>query len=187
MEMKHWRAGLLTLTIAAVPACDEGSKAQKDDAPSAEANAGKTKEAKASEKKAEHDKVEVVLEEKKDEAFGYAIQIPKGAKELQKNDMAHTYSLPLPGGLYEYNIHLTQADNADLASLEKMATMMGGKEVTKKKELEGGGFLVVKKPRMKMVEMWVSQKGKKPVTAKCSGPEGEAKRVEEICTSLKAL
>ncbi len=38
-----------------------------------------------------------------------------------------------------------------------------------------------------MVEMFVSKKGKKPVTAKCLGPEGEAKKVQEICTSLKAL
>lgn len=184
--IRNWNAVVLVAAIAALPACDEGSKAEGKDTPSADAK-GDTKEAKATEKKPEKEKVEIVLEEKKDEAFGYSIQIPKGAKELQKNDMAHTYSLPLPGGLYEYNIHLTNAENGDLASLERMATMMGGKELTEKKELEGGGFLVVKKPRMKMVEMFVSKKGKKPVTAKCLGPEGEAKKVQEICTSLKAL
>lgn len=166
--------------IAMTAGC-EGEKppAAKDDKAGAASDA-KTKAADPAEAKA------IELEEISDEGLGYTIQIPKGAKTLQKTDMAHTYSLPLPGGLFEYNVHLTGAEMKDLADLERMATMMGGKEIDEKKELEGGGYMVVKKPETKILEVWVAKKGKKAVTAKCSAPVTEKEKLIEICTSLEA-
>ena len=128
---------------------------------------------------------EVTLEAITDADKGYEIKIPKGSKELQKNEFAHTFSLVLPGGMHEFNTHLSFVGNDSLDALVRNATMMGGKDLKEKKKIDGG-FMVVKAARMSVVEVWVSKKGKtKGITVKCSGPEKELARLQEICQSLK--
>lgn len=120
-----------------------------------------------------------------DAKFAYEIMIPKGSKTLQKGAYSHTYSYPLPDGMYEYNVNLIPSASAGLPQLVNLATMVGGKQVAEKKAHEGG-FLVVKKPRGALQQIWFSRKGKtKGVTAKCSGPAKAKALLLKICTSLK--
>ena len=127
----------------------------------------------------------IELVEISDAKFGYTIKVPKGHKVLQKDDMmGHTFSL-LVGGGRELNIHLTTMEVKDLASLVRTATMMGQKTLTKKEELPGGGFIVIKAAQFGSQEIWVAKKaGAKNVTAKCSGPTAQVALVEKMCASL---
>jgi len=129
--------------------------------------------------------VKITLAAVSDAKMGYEIMIPKGSKTLQKGAYGHTYSYPLPDGMFEYNVHLMPSASAGLPQLVRMATMIGGKQIAEKKA-HNGGLLVVKKPRGVLQQIWFSRKGKtKGVTAKCSGPAKAKALLLKICTSLK--
>ena len=131
--------------------------------------------------------VRIELEEKRDEGFGYVVKMPRGAKELAKDDMAQTYSLVLPDGVNELNINLTHNGATSLEDAVSTATLMGTKEVLENKAIEGG-WLVVKGAQMNIQEVWMFQRGKaKPVTAKCTGPSGQLEALKAMCSSLQAL
>lgn len=131
--------------------------------------------------------VRIELEEKRDEGFGYVVKMPRGAKELAKDDMAQTYSLVLPDGVNELNINLTHNGATSLEDAVSTATMMGTKEVLEKKAVDGG-WLVVKGAQLNVQEVWVFQQGKAtPVTAKCTGPSGQLDALKAMCSSLQAL
>jgi hypothetical protein len=113
-------------------------------------------------------KAKITLEKKAVPEMGVELLIPKGAKTLQKGKMASTFSLPLPGGMHEINVHITGAAHKNMKGLVRMATMMGGKKVLEKKKIDGGFFLV-KKARGPLTEVWVAKtKGDKGVTVKVS-------------------
>lgn len=129
--------------------------------------------------------VELTVQE--DAAFGYTVRLPKGAKELAKDDMAQTYSLTLPDGANELNLHLTHAGATSLDDAVATATMMGSKSVIEKQEMGTDGWLVVKAPQGPIQEVWVFRKGKTtPVTAKCTGPATALGTLKLMCTSLVA-
>ncbi len=129
--------------------------------------------------------VKITLATVSDAKMGYEISIPKGSKTLQKGEYGHTYSYPLPDGMFEYNVHLTPLAAKNRAHLKRLATMMGQKQIEETRPVKGG-FLLVKKPQGALLEIWVSVKGKtKGVTAKCSGPNKEKELLKKICTSLK--
>lgn len=131
-------------------------------------------------------KKEVVLAPVADSSYGYSISIPKGSQVLQKGEFGHTYSFPLPGGMHEYNVHITAMGSSSLKDLVRNATMMGAKTVAEQKTLADGGFLVVKQPQGQIQEVWVSKKGvKKSLTVKCTGRSQDKEKLVEICTSLK--
>jgi hypothetical protein len=121
----------------------------------------------------------------KDAKLGYTIDIPKGSKTLAKSDMGHTYSLPLPDGLFEYNVHLFPLGADSLAQFVRSATMMGQKRIEQKKII-AGGFLLVKAPQGALQEVWVTRKGQTAkITVKCSGPKKDKDLLLKICASLK--
>ena len=131
------------------------------------------------------DAAKITLETVKNAKMGFAIDIPKGSKTLAKSDMGHTFSLALPGGLFEYNTHLMPLGAASLAQFARSATMMGQKKIEEKKAIPGG-FLVVKAPQGALQEVWVTKKGKTAkITVKCSGPKKGKALLVKICTSLK--
>ena len=115
----------------------------------------------------------------------HSLKAPKGHKVLQKDEMrGHTFSLMMKGGR-ELNVHLTDMAIRDIANLERMATMIGPKKLTKKATLADGGFMVIKAREVTWQEVWVHKKaGDKSVTAKCTGPADMIAFVEEMCTSL---
>jgi hypothetical protein len=125
--------------------------------------------------------------ERTDETFGYSVQMPRGVKELARDDLAQTYSLVLPDGVNELNVNLTHNGEATLEGAINTATLMGSKDIAERAELPGGGFLVVKAPQASVQEVWVFQKGKTtPVTAKCTGPSSHLDTLKTMCTSLRA-
>lgn len=129
--------------------------------------------------------VELTVQE--DTVFGYTVRLPKGAKELAKDDMAQTYSLTLPDGANELNLHLSHAGATSLDDAVATATMMGSKSVIEKQEMGTDGWLVVKAPQGPIQEVWMFRKGKTtPVTAKCTGPATALGTLKLMCTSLVA-
>ena len=127
----------------------------------------------------------VTLTQVSDATFGYEIQIPKDSKTLQKGEYGHTYSYPLPDGMFEYNIHITKIAANSLKDLVRNATMMGQKKIAEKKAIPGG-FLVLKAPQGALQEVWVSKNGKTAkLTVKCSGPAKAKDLMVKICSSLK--
>jgi len=158
---------VLAIALLALPACS------KDD-----------KDKKGSGKKGGGGGGAVTLATVTDATLGYSISIPKGAKTLQKDKMSgHTYSLPLPGGMLEYNIHITAMGAKDMASFVRMATMIGQKKI-EKKEKTATGMLLVKAPRGVLQEVQFTTGGK--LTVKCSGPAKGKALLVKMCSSLKA-
>ncbi|MFH2005455.1 MAG: hypothetical protein ABI333_02600 [bacterium] len=142
---------------------------------------GKKADKKDGKKKA----VKITLAAVSDAKMGYEISIPQGSKTLQKGEYGHTYSYPLPDGMFEYNVHLTPQAAKSRAHLKRLATMMGQKQIEETRPVQGG-FLLVKKPQGALLEIWVSVKGPtKGVTAKCSGPNQDKELLKKICASLK--
>jgi hypothetical protein len=129
----------------------------------------------------------VELEEVSDADFGYAIKIAKGSRVVVRNKYNHTYSHPLPGGLHEYNVSLGRVEAKSLDAAVKNATMMGSTEVTEKRQLQKGTFLVVKAPYQRLVEVHTFTRGRSGhLSAKCTGPAAEKDRLVEMCASLTA-
>ena len=127
----------------------------------------------------------ITLEKAAYDKLGFEIQIPKGSKTLQKGILGTTYSLVLPDGMNEINVHLTSAKMKSMADLVRLATMMGGKKVLEKKTVDGG-FMLVKASRGKLLEVWLSRKGKTAsVTVKVSVPNEHKALAIRIAESLK--
>lgn len=175
---------LLVIAVASAAGCSKDEvktePTASTDAPSA-AGAPKKEAPKAEPAKP------LELEEVSDDAFGYSVKIVKGSKTLAKDTYSHTYSYPLPGGLFEYNVAIGKIDAANLDAAVKNATMIGSTEIADKKELSKGTFLVVKAPQGKLQEVHVFTKGKKgALSAKCAGPAEGKDTLIEICSSLAA-
>ncbi len=127
----------------------------------------------------------VEMHDVSDERLGYTIRIPKQSRQLQRSQLAHTFSLPLPDGLFELNVNLTPAEHGSLDDLARLATMAGQKATDREEILDDGAFLVVKLPQGPLQEVWLFRRGEtKHVTAKCTGPSGQLKLLLEMCQSL---
>jgi hypothetical protein len=129
----------------------------------------------------------VALETKSEPASGFTIEIPRGSKVLLSTPAMHTYSLPLPGGLHEYNVSVTSDTASTLAEAAKKSVGPFGEKVADKKELAPGAYLVVMDPRGVLQEVHGWRKGKKGgVHAKCAGPAAQKDMLAKICESLRA-
>ncbi len=122
----------------------------------------------------------IELEVKTASQIGSSIKIPKGAKTLAEDENTATYSLPLPGGLYELNVSLNKAGASDLADAKRTATMLGG-TVTDAKTLPNGMQEVVLAPELDIQTVSVSLP---KFGAKCAGPTKYLPKLLEMCESL---
>jgi hypothetical protein len=122
----------------------------------------------------------IELEDKKVQPIGCSIKLPKGAKTLQEDKYTATYSLPLPGGLYELNVSVNGASTSSLEQAKKTSTMMGG-SIESAKQLPNGFFEVITAPEgtIQTVSTFAPKFG-----AKCSGPTSYLPKLTEICESL---
>lgn len=167
----------------AEPAKAEPAKAAEPAAEPAKAEPAKAAEPAAEPAKAPEAPKGIELAEMKDEAWGYAIKMPKGAQELMKDEYGQTYSLVLPDGMNEFNVSIGKVEAASMDDAVGFATTMGG-TVADKKEVPGG-FEVVMAPRGPIQEVFVFKKGPTtPLHVKCTGPTGELAKLVEIAESF---
>lgn len=128
------------------------------------------------------------LVERVENGFGYAILLPKGARELSKDDSSHTFSLILPDGDNEINVTISRLEAASLADAINTATMFGANDVLEQRDMDGGGYFIVKGPRLGLQEVWAFRHGRKqPVAAKCTGPASNIAILRAICASLRLI
>jgi hypothetical protein len=118
------------------------------------------------------------------DGHGYEIMTPKGAQVLSNTDMMRVYSLPLPGGLHEYNVALTPEPAKDMEQFTRMVSMIAGSGVVEKSATDGG-FLLVTGPELGVQDVYFAKIGKKGgVRAKCGGPTEELALLKKMCLSL---
>lgn len=122
----------------------------------------------------------IELETKSVPGMSCSVKIPKGAKTLAESKYSATYSLPLPGGLLEYNVSVSPTGAKSIAEAKKQATMLND-AVEDAKELGKGRFEVVHPPQgvLQTVHSFTAK-----CHAKCIGPTKERARVLEMCESL---
>ena len=114
---------------------------------------------------------------------GFEILVPKGATVLNKDQTSATYSLLLPGGLYEINIHVTAGGAKELSELIFNATLMGGKKILEKTVVKNG-FLVIKKEAMGLEEIWFVRNKKSRISVKVGYPKKYRVDALKIANSL---
>lgn len=128
------------------------------------------------------------LAEHVENRFGYAILLPKGARELSKDDNSHTFSAILADGDNEINVTLSRIEVSSLSDAVNTVTMFGANDVLEQRDMDGGGYFVVKSPQLDVEEVWAFRHGHKlPVAAKCTGPKSNIAILRIICGSLRLI
>ena len=121
-----------------------------------------------------------------DKKIGASLMLPTGSQSVREMDRQHDWFFQPKDSAIGYSTILTAMWSAtNLEQAVKVATMTGGKQVAEKKAI-ANGFVVMKKPRGMIQELWVFQNAKgKKLAAKCSGPATALKTLMAICGSLK--
>jgi len=136
-------------------------------------------------------KSDIPLKEVSDDAFGYAIKVPEGAKQTEKESGRHVWSWSPDENVNSYHciLQVEHVDPFTPETVRKNVAMIRAPGDIKSVEANGSDGIIVEMAEDQAVhyrETWAYRRGKtKTMAAICAGP-AKGNTVTQMATSLRA-